>query len=317
MKITIISYDNWGFNSHLVVALKNQGHRVTQINFNDFTYKYPNILFRYYNFILKAFLKKNLKNIHYGKEILKKLESNNEIQDVILTIKGDFIDCRNISKFKNYTKKSTAYFNDSSTKCPKIKRVIPFFDEVHSFEKNDCEKYNLKFISNWIYPIEKKANQSTSYEIFNISTEDRRTPILSKIASILKENNIVYKIIIFEERIKKNKKRHSNLEYTTKQIPLTEVNHYLHNSSVLLDINRAGQKGLTFRVFESIELEKKLITTNSDIVNYDFYNPNNILVIDEENPNIPLAFFNNEYEKIPDKIQKKYTIEEWINQVFN
>jgi hypothetical protein len=313
MKITIISYDNWGLNNHLVTALKNQGHCVNQINFNVFTYKYPNILFRCYNFILKTLFKKNLKNIHYGNEILKKLAENSETQDIILTIKGDFIDPKSIFKFKRFTTKSIAYFNDSTTRCPKIKRVIPLFDEVYSFEKEDCKKYNLGFITNWIYPIQIGNEKKERFQIYNISSKDKRSVILSKIALILKENKINYKIIIYD---KKNRKQDPNLEYTPKQIPLTEVNGNLHNAQVLLDINRIGQSGLTFRVFESIGLEKKLITTNADIKNYDFYNPNNILIINEVAPNIPLDFFNSEYEKIPEMLFKKYTLEDWINQVF-
>jgi hypothetical protein len=314
MKITIISFDNWGFNSHIATALKNDGHCVRHINFNAFAYKYPNILFRYYNFVLKTLFKKNIKNIHSGNEILKKLKENNEIQDIILTIKGDFIDPKYILKFKKYTKKSVAYFNDSTSRCPKIIRVLPNFDEVYSFEKEDCEKYNLKFITNWIYPIHSKTKQHTDYQIFNISSKDKRSPIISKITTILKEKNINYKVIVFDTE---NKDQDPNIEYTNRHIPLSEVSDYIHNAQVLLDINRKGQKGLTFRVFESIGLDKKLITTNADIKNYDFYNPKNILIIDEKNPNIPLDFFDNEYEKIPEKLLKKYTIEEWINQIFN
>ena len=97
---------------------------------------------------------------------------------------------------------------------------------------------------------------------------------------------------------------------------MTDINEYLQASQVLLDISRKGQKGLSFRVFESAGLEKKLITTNADIKNYDFYNPNNILVIDEKKPNITLDFFSSEYEKIPESIFKKYTLEQWINEVF-
>jgi len=91
----------------------------------------------------------------------------------------------------------------------------------------------------------------------------------------------------------------------------------LHNSQVLLDINRIGQKGLTFRVFESLGLEKKLITTNGDIKNYDFYNPNNILIIDEKKTNIPFDFFTKKYNPVSEDILKKYTIETWILQIIN
>jgi len=314
MKITIISYDNWGLNEHLKNALVKEGHIVRHINFFDFKHKYPNFKSKLYNFVLKTLFNKNIKNIYYGKEILKKLNENNEVQDLILTIKGDFIDPVSILKFKNFTKKSIAFFNDSIYRCPKIKQVITSFDEVYSFEKEDCKKYNLKFITNWIYPIQIGNPTKEHFLVYNISSKDKRTSILSKIAEILKENKIEYKIIIFDKKSKKNK---SNLEYITKQIPLTQVNDNLFNAQVLLDINRKGQSGLTFRVFESIVLEKKLITTNKDIKNYDFYNSNNILVIDEKEPNIPLSFFNTKYEKIPEIIFKNYILSQWINKVIH
>lgn len=314
MKITIISYDNWGLNEHLKNALLQKGHTVRHINFFDFKHKYPNFQSKLYNFILKTVFNKNIKNVYYGNEIIKKLAENNERQDVILTIKGDFIDSKSILEFKKFTKKSIAFFNDSISRCPKIKRVIPAFDEVYSFEKEDCKKYNLKFITNWIYPIQTDNKEKEQFQVYNISSKDKRSVLLSKIALILKRNKINYKIIIFD---KKNRKQDPNLEYTPKQIPLAEVNENLHNAQVLLDINRIGQSGLTFRVFESIGLEKKLITTNAVIKNYDFYNPNNILIIDEDKPSISLDFFNSKYEKIPEVLFQKYTLEEWINQVFN
>jgi hypothetical protein len=314
MKITVISYDNWGLNSQLISALKQKKHIVHHINIYDIKYKYPNIKSKIYNFVLKTFFNKNIKNIYYGNEILKKLQENNEIQDLILTIKGDFIDPKKIFEFKKYTKKNIAFFNDSVSRCPKIKRVLPCFDEVYSFEKADCKKYNLKFITNWIYPIQKSFTKDTEYQVFNISSKDKRYSLISKIATILKEKNINSKIIIFD---KKNKKHNPNIEYTSNQIPLAKVNNYIHNSQILLDINRTGQNGLTFRVFESLGLEKKLITTNEDIKNYDFYDPKNILIIDDKNPNIPLSFFNKEYNTISEEIIKKYTIEAWIHQITN
>lgn len=313
MKITIISYDNWGLNEHLKNALTENGHIVSHINFFEFKHKYPNLQAKIYNFILKTFFNKNIKNSYYGKEILEKLNQIGEKQDVILTIKGDFIDPKYLLEFKKHTSKSIAFFNDSITRCPKIKRVIPSFDKVFSFEKEDCQNYNLNFITNWIYPIQTNNLSNEKLQVYNISSKDSRTSLLSKIASILKEQKIKYKIVIFH---KKHKVNDPNLEYTSIQIPLSEVMTNLCNSQVLLDINRSGQNGLTFRVFESIGLEKKLITTNADIKNYNFYNPNNILIIDEKNPDIPLEFFKTDYEKIPKTISEKYTLSNWINQVF-
>ncbi|MBW1656281.1 hypothetical protein [Flavobacterium quisquiliarum] len=313
MHITLISFDNWGLNKHIATDLQKQGHTVQHIDFNTFKYKYPSVLHKAYNVILKAFFKTNLKHQHYGKEIIKELKKNDQIQDVILTIKGDFITPKSILEFKKYTKKSIGFFNDNIYRCPKIKRVLHCFDEVFSFEKEDCEKFNLNFASNWIYNSENTFNRNEfEYDVFNISSIDKRLPILKRIANNLASQKIKFKFIVYD---KKQKDDDKNIQYIQKHMPLTEVNDYISHSKVLLDINRIGQAGLTFRVFESIGLNKKLITTNSDIKNYDFYNPNNILIIDEINPVIPTAFFENEYEKIPHSIYQKYTLEGWCNNV--
>ena len=316
MRLTLISHDNWGYNNNIAVALEKKGHIVNHIDFSTFKYKYPNFGYKVYNFFLKAFFKKNLKNIHFGKEINRRLQQLNQIQDVILTIKGDWIDPKQVLEFKKYTKKSIAYFNDNVYRCPKILKVISNFDEVYSFEKEDCEKYNLKFISNWIYSAEDQEVPSNSfdYDVFNISSKDNRFKTISKVADELKKQNITSKIIIFD---KKNKNSNPNIEFISKYIQIAEVNDYIKRSKLLLDIQRKEQNGLTFRVFESMCLHKKLITTNPNIVNYDFYSPNNILVIDEENIHFDADFFKIPYEPIPENIYNKYTLDNWINKVFN
>lgn len=315
MNITLITLDNLGMNEPISLALEKRGHNVRHINFRDYKYKYPSVFHRVYNFILKAFFKKNLKTLHHGKEILKELEKNSQIQDVILTIKGDFIDSDSILKFKKYTKKSIGFFNDNIDRCPKIKRVIPSFDEAYSFEKEDCTNFNMSFAPNWIYTKDISNKEITAeYGVFNISTIDKRLSTLVRIANELKSKNINFKFIVYDKK-NEPKTGSDGITYINKHVPLSEVNDYADRSKVLLDIHRDGQIGLTFRIFESIGLEKKLITTNYDIKNYDFYNPNNILIIDENNPVIPASFFENEYEKIPESIYKKYTVEGWIDNV--
>lgn len=315
MKITIISHDNWGYNDNIAVALKKRGHIVNHIDFNTFKYKYPSFTYRIYNFFLKAFFKKNIKNIHFGKEINNRLEELGQIQDVVLTIKGDFIDPKKILEFKKYTKKSIAFFNDNIYRCPKIIPILPNFDEVYSFEKEDCIKYNLKFITNFIYK-ESKLNPTRifKYDIFNISSKDNRFNIISKIANELSNKGISFKIIIYD---KKNKTKNANIEFISEYIQIDQVNEFVNDSKFLLDIHRKEQNGLTFRVFESLGLQKKLITTNPNIAHYDFYNPKNILIIDETNINFDTDFFTSPYEPIPENIYTKYTIENWIETVFD
>ncbi len=311
MKITLISFDNWGLNKNIAAVLEQKGHEVHHIDFHSFIYHYPNVLFKVHNFFLKTFLKKNIKNIYYGQEIINKIKGFGQKQDIILTIKGDFIDPKYLHELKQFTAKSIGFFNDNTYRCPKIKRAIPCFDEVFSFEKEDCKQFNLKFAPNWIYNQNTSVTREYKYDIFNISSKDKRLNTLLKIAQDLKPKNIHYKFMVLVKDLTSSE----DIDFITTKIPLSEVTELVASSKTLLDINRHGQKGLTFRVFESLGMEKKLITTNPEIVTYDFYNSNNILVIDEENPSIPADFFQNEYEKLPESLFYKYTLDGWIDQV--
>ncbi len=52
-------------------------------------------------------------------------------------------------------------------------------------------------------------------------------------------------------------------------------------------------------------------------MNYDFYNPQNILVIDEDNIEIPEDFVTSTYIDIDDAILNKYSLDNWVKNVFN
>ena len=95
-----------------------------------------------------------------------------------------------------------------------------------------------------------------------------------------------------------------------------ELSEIVSESKVILDVNDIKQQGLTIRTLETLLAGKKIITTNADIINYDFYNPENVCVIDREHIQIPKNFFEKKYVPIEYKILKKYTAEGWVRDVF-
>ena len=62
-------------------------------------------------------------------------------------------------------------------------------------------------------------------------------------------------------------------------------------------------------------LQKKIITNNPNIKNYNFYNPNNIMVIDAE-LQFDTPFFETDYTPVPEQIYNQYTIDSWVNVIF-
>lgn len=95
--------------------------------------------------------------------------------------------------------------------------------------------------------------------------------------------------------------------------------HHLHEtvarSIAIVDIEHPRQRGLTMRTFETMGLNRKLITTNRHVAEYEFFDRNNILVIDRQEPVVPVEFFTDPYRPLAPQMAYRYSLEGWIDEV--
>ena len=91
----------------------------------------------------------------------------------------------------------------------------------------------------------------------------------------------------------------------------------IKRSKCIIDIYQKHQLGLTRRPLEALFYNKKLITNNQDIVNYDFYNPNNIYILKQINIIDILNFMDKKREEIPHEIKEQYDIRNWLKRFMN
>jgi len=316
LNITIISLDKWGYNEFIAKEISKRGISVNHIDFYKFKYQYPSFLYKVLNFFTKTLFNYNFKREHLNKVLLKLIDTQQK-QDAILIIKGDNLSVATIKKIKQNTDYLVTFLNDSMARYPRMKRVYPYFDKVYSFDPDDVAKNDFNFISNYIYfDIKNTVVNKTEHTVFNISSLDKRAKTMPKFATYFKQKNIDYKLIAFSKDTSQELED-LNIECTTKTYSLESVLELVKKSDILLDLQRPNQKGLSFRVLEGIGLNKKIITTNTDVKNYDFYNPNNIAIVDSSSINIPNAFFTTPYENLDAKIVNKYHISSWVNEVFN
>lgn len=309
--ILLITYDNWGYNQYIADALEKKSYRVKHINFHSFRYKYPSFRHKALNFFTKNLGISNLKHIHYNEVILNEIRDIQSI-DAAIYIKADFLSPATIQAINRKARRSVFIISDSINRYPKTKKILSLFDKVFSFEKKDCQKYHLNFKTNFIYNTVDHVPSAYKYKVFNISSYDKRFPVLEKIAKALYRMKINSKIIVFKPR----KKSEPYLEFVSTPLSISKIHTFMEESEIMLDVSRAGQQGLSFRVFESMGLKKKLITTNTDVVTYDFYNPENIFVITDINDiQIPESFFSTPYVDIPKNISDKYLIDNWVDEL--
>lgn len=275
-------------------------------------YKYKSLGEKVLNFFSKTFFKKNLKKIWASKDCISSIKSNDNF-DFVLVISPDYLRNEELEYVTSKAKKSVVYYWDSFDNIPRYERTLPFFKKKYSFEPKDAKKYNLSFLTNFYY--KEETNYKTDYDVFFIGALDTRISQLLEIVNQVKDKESK---IIIQSRNKSKLKKFENkgLMLIEKPITFEESQNYFKNSKIIIDIQKTIQSGLTFRVFDAMSHRKKLITTNKDIINYDFYNPNNILVWDENTQKIPNDFFELPYQELPKEIFEKYSIKTWVKTVF-
>lgn len=197
---------------------------------------------------------------------------------------------------------------------------IQCFDIVYNFERRQAKKYGIGFKP--LFYCEPLGNTLKDIDIGFVGTyhsnrHDYICRILDKYPDISSE---IY-ILKHDERNSFNKVKDTLLgrklyleKYChTKGLSYDRTIDITKRSRCVLDFPYIGQEGLTIRTIESLGAKCKLITTNKNIVNYDFYDSNNIYIIDTDNMELPDEnFFSSNYKDVPDDIYQSYSLNSWI-----
>lgn len=317
MKITIFSFDLWGFNQKIAQELEKLGHDVNYVNSWTFKYEYPTVWLRILNFFTKLFLQRNLKKERINKSIKEALTNNKVNSDIIFMVNPGYFSNDFSEEARKFTKKLIAYNYDSLTRVPLPKNYKELFDEIYCFDDEDIINNNFKHATNFNYisntPL--NTNHKPKYLAFAIQSVDKeRMLILSKIADVLDSQNQHKYLFLIKDKPAKNVNK--NIVFFSENKSLNEVENLTKDSFILIDIVRENQRGLSFRFFEAMAYQKKIITTNKNILNYDFYNPQNILIINENDIKIPEEFLKTPYIPLSEDLFEKYTLQSWVKNIF-
>lgn len=288
------------------------------------------------DFFTKAFIRINKKIIkkkieNYYNDILKKISTINFDYVIIINIEAMSSEILKKLRDQQQSAKFILYMWDSILNKKNTVELIVFFDSVYSFDKQDCAKIeSIKFRPLFYGNSYKQIADSSStikYDLCFIGTvHSDRYSILQKIIEIRSKIEIKFffymyfqkHILFWVKKIKDPKfKKAKRQDFHYRPLISSETINYIGHSKIIIDINHPKQSGLTIRTIEALGAKKKLITTNSDIKNYDFYNEDNILIIDRNNPEIPIKFFNTKHKEIPIEIYNKYSISSWIQDILS
>ena len=181
--------------------------------------------------------------------------------------------------------------------------------EKWSFDESDCEKYGMKFNTQFYLDNIALPEINPCYDVVFLGADKGRRPHLDEIERSLQVAGLQsYFYIVDDEAY--------NVSYTGK-FPLKDYSFYIElvsKSKAILDYVQEGQRGLTLRPLECLFHRKKLITNDPSIKSRDFYNKDNIFVLGSDDMSKVKEFLDSPFVRLPSDIENKYDVESWVNR---
>ena len=181
--------------------------------------------------------------------------------------------------------------------------------EIWSFDKGDCNKYDLRY-NNQVavrYPLHI---QEPEWDLFFCGLDKQRFSMLNDFLDSISELNLSKKILIQPDDHSYIYPEIDGMQLIKAPIPYHEMIDCLQKASIIIDLVQDGQEGLTWRPLEAMFYRKKLVTNFSDIVDYEFYEKDNIFILGKDEDF--LKFMHTPYKPIPEKIVENYEYKGWI-----
>lgn len=260
-------------------------------------------------------LKQNLIVQQKKTELSNKFKKLPDNLDYILVIRPDHFDVEFIKALKLKTQNLIAYQWDGFAKFPNVKSYIPFFDSFFCFETEQDSR--LKFITNFYFDFNppkisiEKSGKLLLYFV-GLYRENREKKINRFIDEV---SNLDIQLWVNIQYWNKKEKTNPKINYIKKRISFAENIENVQKADVLLDFVDPLHHGLSLRFFEALYYKKKVITDNKEVKKYDFYHPNNIFLIENENYSYISEFLTLPYFEINDKIVQKYSFSSWIKEI--
>lgn len=326
-KIILVVPYLYGIDKCIEANLIKLGFDVINLSYNERVFSYPNIFSRlkaqFYKRVKRDLpfyrnFKKYLTFKSYESDIQDKLNLLDNKADYALFFRCDAFPKEMINQVKKYSKKLINYQWDGIDSFPDALEYVDFFDSFYVFDKMDLSRNSkFKLASNFYFDyLEPVSVNGRDFYYVGLCDKNRIKPIQD---FVKKSSALGFDINFY---LVGNKDVNSFLDnevfkFVTEMLFEDNLNN-VQKCGVLVDFLNERHNGLSFRVFEALCFKKKLITTNPNVRNYDFFNENNILVWDCATSAIDLKqFLDVPYKEINPQVKAYYSFGEWIKRVLN
>lgn len=188
-------------------------------------------------------------------------------------------------------------------------KMIPEKYERWSYSPDDCRLYEMRYNSTFYFECfaNKKVDFTDNTDICFIGKDKGRKKVLQKLKQMLEDAGLTTNFYITATH-----PRFQRVGYQ-KKVSYKESLNITLGSTCILDYYSNPMAGLSLRAMESIFLGRKLITNNKTIKDYDFYHPDNIYMIENEQRSLH-EFIETPMVEIDENIVKGYLFANWLGR---
>ena len=181
--------------------------------------------------------------------------------------------------------------------------------KIYSFDKDDCNKYGFEFAPMvYDFSASVESEDQILYDVTFVGALKGRKKILTEVFNVLQEKNLKSNFYVLSSKHEIDLPFKTYMQY----LDYEKYKDLIGKSKAVLDVVQPGQRGLTIRTLEVLCYHKKLISTNLDILNYDFYDPDNIFLIGYDDWKRLEEFLDTPFVNITPEVLGKYNFVEWV-----
>ena len=206
--------------------------------------------------------------------------------------------------------------------------IIQYFDKIFSFDIKDCQDYAainyLPLFYLDIYEDFKNNNSATrpvkKNDLLFIGSwrNTERYNLVKETENLSRKFQLRFYHYLFfslKNQISSIKNGVIPKEAKSKKLSHEEILNLFSTTNTIIDFPSSFQTGLTIRTFEALAAGKKLITTNKNIINEPFYNPEFINITDMSNLTLNIDFIKNIPKTSMGEMIKSYSIGSYIDKL--
>lgn len=162
----------------------------------------------------------------------------------------------------------------------KIRCIEKNLDAIITFNKKDADEYGYQFCPIQPYKVFRYNRQSVKEsDLFFIGKDKGRLDKLIEIFEYLSDKNIKCDFYIVD--VPKEKQKYADKIHYNRHLSYEEVLEKVVSTNCVLELLQNSENYISVRTIEAMQYHTKLLTSNSSVKNYSFYNENIIQVFNE------------------------------------